>query len=568
MLSVRLGKYTLDLRDNASLQIDLFNPAGFEDKIVGDHSIPYVFPNTDNNHKAFKFASSLGVKNRVLVYDDVDIVFNGNQQLRGQLVLMRHNEEGYHASIGAYSAKTLLDTNLRDVQYDADINIPNLNALENLLGIYTPTSQTHYPHRNFTFPPIYSRNFYKNSNFIWFEHINAYDPLAFKYFTNQHYRSLFTPAPPWNICATSILPVLYVQYVLDKAFAGYTLRGEYFNDPELYGRLLLYNNHPLDRFDSNWFNDHLTGVMRYKNHVPNITIQQLLLAMKKAFNLSVKIDIVRKQLIVNFSDKKTMLSPQNLSKYVLKRKEKRFNSLEQPGYEFVYDWGSNKIKEDDFRYQDLFWTNPHTTKVREHLRDFGKGKRVSLGWAPAGSYTHDINVTASQYDAAGWGFVNNIQYPSAYIDFEANNPQINQNNDLTDVVFFFWRGFFQHNLTNAGFPTTRFYPLASANNHRYNYTNWQDINPPSSLFPFSWSLWNEPNRAESYLNKAWGNWRNKIVNNLEVDLDFDFPEDVLENLKMDEPIQVDFINYWIKSVKKLYSKNKIQVTRITASKMN
>jgi hypothetical protein len=102
---------------------------------------------------------------------------------------------------------------------------------------------------------------------------------------NDHDGTNFMPGPK--------VPFLFVRFLLERItqVTGVKFSGDFLTDAIL-SRLVLYNVHSLDG---------LTEIA-YSNHLPELTLRQFLIELRKAFNLAVWVDVFRKRVTLNFAD--------------------------------------------------------------------------------------------------------------------------------------------------------------------------------------------------------------------------------------------------------------------------
>jgi hypothetical protein len=142
-------------------------------------------------------------------------------------------------------------------------------------------AQSSYPTYNYTFFPVKNPDFYSDKNATYNGYINYYS--GGKFVGNSLDGAGFFA---YNIC-----PFLYLQFVLKAAFnaSGLNIAGNILSDAD-FKKIVIYNNYALDNMlytqtgtlqGNNWMTK-----IKYKNHVPDISVGEFLKAVRSTFFLA------------------------------------------------------------------------------------------------------------------------------------------------------------------------------------------------------------------------------------------------------------------------------------------
>lgn len=263
MIAFQIEENYLELSDNTNFSFELENPLFSSDAIGGSLVYSFSVPNSAHNRRLLDFVNLLPVMPKAVEVSPVRLYLAGQLYQVGRLVIRDTSDEStqlsFHADAGSLASK-----------------INNLKLAELPLGSFDLSydHQLNYPDRAYALPVLHSPEFYGDKN------------LDFKGYVNYYHQGNPTNTEKnyYTLC-----PMPYLLHVL-KAMAvkiGYDLSGPWLDDPDT-KRLIIYNNKALDQknFRLNLFQKKFN----LADHVPDITVGQMLVDLKNLFGLGIFVD--------------------------------------------------------------------------------------------------------------------------------------------------------------------------------------------------------------------------------------------------------------------------------------
>jgi hypothetical protein len=286
MISLAIGNEYLDLKPKTKIRYEIRNPLFDAEAIPGIYTYPISLPWTDKNGRLLGFPQLLF--NRKALQNNIPckIYIGRTLWVNGKIAVLPSGSKEFRISISGTSA------NLQE-SFSASIKDLELGGLR-VLGTDTATVLAHAKltaqegseKHDYVFFPIFNPDFYKDQpdyigivNF-WnigqqkFEVTNIYDES--RSLTGQTVRGF-----------SNMVPFPFLIYVLKQAFyeAGYTVTGNWLADSEI-SQLVFYNNQSIDA-EYNSIGKTYTPKNSFSiaDHLPEMTIAELLVSLKNMFGL-------------------------------------------------------------------------------------------------------------------------------------------------------------------------------------------------------------------------------------------------------------------------------------------
>lgn len=265
MYQLRIDGYPVQTPPDIRVTLEKYNPAFDFGQIRGSKTTDFSLPVVPVNQKIFAWYENpqMGFNNQVL---------KAEKYADGQLI-----EQGFVALREATnSIYTIYFT-----QNLGEIFGPYQSVLLNLLPlgsepVPTPSPEADHLVDQYAWPTVINPSFYgTNIQEGYSGAMNDYDPET----------GLFNPH--------ARVPMLYLNFVLKKVadLCGFTFTGDFFTHPVL-SRLIIYNTFSLDD----------AAQLTYANHLPELTIPDLLKELRNLFNLYLDFDVTRRILRIDFNE--------------------------------------------------------------------------------------------------------------------------------------------------------------------------------------------------------------------------------------------------------------------------
>ena len=258
MVELWINKKKVDIKPDSEVSLDLTNPFLMYDRLPDSKvSVPAI-PITPNNRRVMGYVDLplvLGGFQQYLY----DLFYNGQHLKKGFFVLTEAGN-GYS---GAYTDKN--GGFFGDIQTEliSNIDFGTAPILPDLSGVAV------------RFPTIINPDYYGTNATAagYLGRMNAYG--ANGYDTSQ-----------------PIVPMVRLRWLLEAiaSKAGVTLAGSYFGSQ--YDDLLLYNTREIEA----------ANAVTIRQHLPDMTVENFFLELRKLLNLSYRVDAVNKRMTIDFWD--------------------------------------------------------------------------------------------------------------------------------------------------------------------------------------------------------------------------------------------------------------------------
>lgn len=264
-LDIRIQGESVDLSPSTQFDLELYNSMLNIETPQGSRAVGINLPFTPHNHDTFGYIyhpQSLTTKRNYQtdIYIATNLVDSGYAYLRDAngsypMDFTSHIKEFF----GAYQGRLLSDLDL------GLVNIPATLA-DTLSDIW-------YNVNGCVFPTISNAVFYEKNV-----------PVGFDGLVNKYSSGAYVTSPK--------TPMFFLKHVLQKVaeMAGVTYAGEFWDDANT-AKLLLYNTR-----------EATPGVsIERRIYMPEMTIAQLIIGLRKTFNLYLRFDIYRRVLRMDYA---------------------------------------------------------------------------------------------------------------------------------------------------------------------------------------------------------------------------------------------------------------------------
>lgn len=324
-LDIRIEGEQVDLAPNTPFDLVLMNSMLDIETPQGSRAIGITLPFTPLNHDRFGYIyhpqSSANKRNyQTDIYLDTNLVDSGFSYLRDAngsypMDFTSHLSEFF----GSYQTRLLSDIDLGVVNIPATLGDTLIDTWYNANGC--------------VFPTIKNDVYYEKSV-----------PVGFDGLVNKYTSGAYVTSPK--------TPMFFLKHVLQKVatLAGVTYAGEFWDDANT-GKLLLYNTREATP----------GATIERRIFMPEMTIAQLIVGLRKTFNLYLRFDIYRRVLRMDYA--KSVYS--GLCGIDWSAKAPKFiggSPVTIPGIELSWMLDTN-----DQMYKDAFF-DPYATAISDGTR--------------------------------------------------------------------------------------------------------------------------------------------------------------------------------------------------------
>ena len=265
MIDIRIEGYSVDLTPGFNLVLERFNPLLDFNAFPGNRVYGFTLPITPRNRKIFGYFEQpqIGYRNRKYYCEKF---VDGLLIERGFVKFQDAKTHEYNLFFSQNLSEAFGDLQqvpLSQINFGSE-SVPAFTAAANPLT------------DPYCLPVIENAGFYANQSVSGFaDRMNNYQVGSSTYH------------------AVGRVPQFFLRWVLQQygAMTGWTFQGDFMNHPDLQ-RLLLFNLYSLDGATS----------ITYQNHLPELTMPQLLVGLRQLFNLFVEFDVQRKRCTLSFSE--------------------------------------------------------------------------------------------------------------------------------------------------------------------------------------------------------------------------------------------------------------------------
>ena len=260
MFDIRIDGEPADLTPGTSLTLERFSPLLDFESIQGSRVYGFDLPDTPTNRRllGYFYQPQVGYQNRK---------FRCEKYLHGDLV-----EQGFvfiH-EVKPEGFSLYFTQNLGEIFGDRQGTVLSQLGLDT--RTIAPVAAANHLTDAYCFPTIQNDSFYGN------QAVSGYNGLMNEY-TGGAYNAL------------GRVPMPFLKWVFGQfgGLTGWTFAGQFWQDPDL-ARLILYNLFSLDGQTS----------INSNNHLPGLTVPQLLIDLRKLFNLYLEFDVRRNICTMDF----------------------------------------------------------------------------------------------------------------------------------------------------------------------------------------------------------------------------------------------------------------------------
>lgn len=266
MIDIRIDGEPADLTPATNLTLERFNPLLDFDTIQGSRVYGFDLPDTPTNRRllGYFYQPQVGYQARK---------FRCEKYVHGQLI-----EQGYVMihEVRPEGFSLYFTQNLGEIFGDSQ------NVLLSQLGLgmepvaAAPVAAANHLTDRYCYPTIQNDAFYGN------QAVTGFNGLVNEYISTG-------ATPGYN--ATARVPMPFLRWVFSQfsALTGWSFAGQFWQDPDL-ARLILFNLFSLDGQTS----------INANNHLPELTLPQLLIDLRKLFNLYLEFDVRRNICTMDF----------------------------------------------------------------------------------------------------------------------------------------------------------------------------------------------------------------------------------------------------------------------------
>jgi len=265
MFQIRIDNQNVDLQPGMVITLNRFNPVFDFDVIQGSKVYDFTLPFSPRNNRIFGYLNEPAVawESRDFIcekYADAELIE------RGVIQVKQVTNEGY---------SVIYTQNLGEVFGDFQklpLNLIDFGS-EAIPGVL-PSAPDHLTAK-YCFPMVHNPGFYV-----------APIPGTYANYVNHYTGGAYTATSPK-------VPFLYLRWVLEKIgeLCNFTFEGDFVTDATM-KRLIFYNTFSLDG----------RTTIEYRNHLPALTIPDLLKELRKLFNLALFFDVRSRVLKMNYVD--------------------------------------------------------------------------------------------------------------------------------------------------------------------------------------------------------------------------------------------------------------------------
>lgn len=262
MLDIRIDGFSVDLLPDTALVLTKRNPMFVFNEIPGSYVLAFSLPITPRNRRILGFFEHLQTAR-------VNRIFYCEKYVDSNLI-----ERGYVKVQDADSTKYNLyfTQNLNEIFGDYQQQLLSQIPF-GTVSMPTPAIGANQLTDAFCWPTIENAAFYGNTT------VSGFAGLLNQYNTGSS--SFTTPAR---------VPQLFLRWVLSRygTLTGWSFSGDFWDDPTLQ-RLILFNLFCIDG----------KSTLSYQNHLPDMTMPQLLVGLRNLFNLLIEFDVSQKKCSLN-----------------------------------------------------------------------------------------------------------------------------------------------------------------------------------------------------------------------------------------------------------------------------
>lgn len=301
MLEIKKDGYTFDLFPGTTINMEISNPIFDDDIIKGNYSFPFKLPLSDRNKFLLNYPDNIASPVSLQDSYTVDIYLDGWVLFPSAILKIKNCSNGICnvyilvgiSTFAEYAANTKLAQKMAYTHefggFDAASIIADVqaHAVSTLSGTVDTIPYIFYPVGN---PGHYQGGevqAFSGTPFF------ADDKYVYNYYTGGNFETgvvLTDPASSDKHPPVTMVPFVYATYVIRQIIAGQNFLSNIFDSDTELKKLTILNQFCLDNYlqltlgGTNYQN--LTNrPIDLKNHVPDITVGEFLVGLKKTFCL-------------------------------------------------------------------------------------------------------------------------------------------------------------------------------------------------------------------------------------------------------------------------------------------
>ncbi|MDF7817346.1 hypothetical protein P1X15_07065 [Runella sp. MFBS21] len=263
---IRIEGQAIDLKPDRTITLNRYNPIFDFDVIQGSKVLDFVVPFSPKNNKFFNWYYK---PQAAFPTEDLycEQYADGELIERGYITLREVGNDGY---------KVMYSQNLGEIFGDYQkVLLPQIDfGTAPVPGGFTAAAN--HLTDAYCLPTVQNPGFYGTA-----------PPVGFTGYMNEYTSGAYTVTAPK-------VPMVYLRWLLEQIedLCNFTITGQFIDDLTM-KRLVLYNTFAVEPTDT---------VIEFRNHLPELTIPDLLKELRKLFNLALFFDVRSRTLTMHYVD--------------------------------------------------------------------------------------------------------------------------------------------------------------------------------------------------------------------------------------------------------------------------
>ncbi len=297
MLEIKKDGQVFDLYPDTVISMEITNTILDDDIVNGSYSFPFKIPLTPRNRAMLNFPDEISNTASIQISVTVEVWVDGllifptatfNLKDVNRVYVNAYLLVGVSTFAAYADATKVADKMDHVVNFDQNLNDPSDIKLlaKNTLSSNVDT----YP---YVFPTMVNNDHYQNE---LQKHDDGFNKdIVYNMYMNNDFQMVDqvvvtdqTTEAGLKHGRLTMVPFLYVTYVLRKILAPLNLKTNVFETDAELKKLLLFNNFSLDKWYpifTQYFVNRNNRQLDLKNHVPDMKVGEFLVALKKVFCL-------------------------------------------------------------------------------------------------------------------------------------------------------------------------------------------------------------------------------------------------------------------------------------------
>lgn len=264
MIDIRIDGESADLLPTTNIILERFNPLLDFEKIQGSRVYGFDLPDTPTNRRllGYFYQDQEGYKSRKFRCEK----YVGGQRIEDGYVMVQDAKES------GFALYFTQDLNAIFGDYQ-QVPLSQLSLGNEAVAAQPVAAANHLTDR-YCYPTIQNSAFYGN------QAVAGFNGLVNEY-SNASYNSV------------ARVPMPFLRWIVSQfsALTGWSFVGDFWKDADLQ-KLILFNLFGLDGL----------AAIEAKNHLPGLTMPQLIMDLRKLFNLYLEFDLARKVCTMDFAE--------------------------------------------------------------------------------------------------------------------------------------------------------------------------------------------------------------------------------------------------------------------------